>query len=326
MNMVVGTIVGAMLFTVVAPAKDVYAAHPGANGKILFEGWGNVDGSTEPDASQYDIWIAEPDGSGVTNLTDSPGVDMDAKWSPDGTKIAFSSNRAGTNSGDYDIYVMAADGSNLERLTSSPGSQSYASWSPTGERIAFRDPRGLWIMAADGSHKTLVYKSVTSAGPLGGEINHVDWSPDGGLIAFSMDAGEGTGEDIWAIKPDGSRMRQLYASDGHDLEPDFSPDGRRVAFSSFTSCIRQAVQWCFTDIVVIRRDGTHERNLTSTPSVIESDPAWSPDGKQIVYSGDNANAGMEMDIWIMGADGQNRRPLVLQPQTYDYQPNWQPLV
>ena len=68
------------------------------------------------------------DGSGLVNLTNDPASDAEPTWSPDGTKIAFSTNRGPT--GDTEIFVMNADGSNPQNLTKSPANESDPDWQP----------------------------------------------------------------------------------------------------------------------------------------------------------------------------------------------------
>jgi Tol biopolymer transport system component len=74
-----------------------------------------------------EIYVMNADGSGQTNLTNHPALDMDPSWSPDGTRIAFSSTR---DDGNGEIYVMNADGSGQTRLTNNPAPDWYPSWGP----------------------------------------------------------------------------------------------------------------------------------------------------------------------------------------------------
>ena len=122
------------------------------------------------------------DGSGLINLTNTPRAsEFFYAWSPDGTRIAFSSDRDGNS----EIYVMNADGSSPINLTNSPDHDGSFAWSPDGKRIAFTRAHEfnseLYIMNADGSDVTRVTNTPSS------EISHVNrpaWSPDGSRIAF----------------------------------------------------------------------------------------------------------------------------------------------
>ncbi len=74
------------------------------------------------------------DGSSMRNITNNPAFDAWPRWSPDGKKIVFGSNRGGT---DYEIYVMKADGSGVARLTELHGRNTSPKWSPDGKKISF---------------------------------------------------------------------------------------------------------------------------------------------------------------------------------------------
>ena len=83
----------------------------------------------------------DADGSNLRRLTHSSGNDLLPDWSPDGTQIAFMSDR----DGDWDIFVMDADGSNLRRLTNNSGNDLFPNWSPDGRKIVFESDRdGDW--------------------------------------------------------------------------------------------------------------------------------------------------------------------------------------
>ncbi len=95
-----------------------------------------------------DIFKYNISASTFTKIADSPYSDGAPSWSPDGTKIAFHSNRAG----DFDIWVCDSDGTNLMQLTSDTRSDGYPIWNSDGTRIAFTRDRELWsVLAADGS-------------------------------------------------------------------------------------------------------------------------------------------------------------------------------
>ena len=293
-------------------------AAPGtANGAILFEAWDAVgDG--------YDLYVMEPGASEAINVTNAAGFDADATWSPDGRRIAFASNRAGMDRG-YDIYLMDADGQNLKRLTKMRDTEAFPTWSPDGRRIAFSRGHELWVMNADGSRQRKVYTGPRTDGRFDGELDYLSWSPDGSRIAFNRDMGDGTGLDIWTIRPNGTAPRRIYASPIDDLQPEFSPDGRSIVLQENTCIEAPGRRTCYGDIIVIDRRGKQATNLTNSPMGPELDPTWSPDGTQIAYTDGDPLQGVDIDIWVMNADGSDPAPLTVRPQSSEYGADWQPL-
>lgn len=88
-------------------------------------------------------------GTDQTRLTSDPGKDGFPVWSPDGSRIAFQSDR----DGNFEVYVMDADGSNVVRLTDDPAGDGFPDWSPDGSQIAFASNRDgnfeIYVMDAE---------------------------------------------------------------------------------------------------------------------------------------------------------------------------------
>lgn len=129
----------------------------------------------------WDIWVINLDGTGLTNLTHHPGADRYPAWSPDGKQIAFTSQR----SGNEDIWVMNADGSNPVNLTQTPARDRYPMWSPDGQRLTFNTNRDgnqeIYVMNADGSDPINLSRSPDSTEGL------ASWSPDGRRVVLYSD-------------------------------------------------------------------------------------------------------------------------------------------
>lgn len=126
------------------------------DGTAIVFNWG-YDIVTQDYTQDMEIMVMNPDGTNITPLTDNDFTDIGAVWSPDGTKIAFHSNR----DGNFEIYVMNADGSEQTRLTDNDVDDFSPAWSPNGELIAYTAVlkneddsrlRQVIIMNADGSN------------------------------------------------------------------------------------------------------------------------------------------------------------------------------
>jgi len=166
--------------------------------------------------------VMNADGSGQSNLTNNPGFDTEPAWSPDGTKIAFSSAR----DGNFEVYVMNADGSGQSNLTNNPepNLSPGANWSPDGTKIAFSSARDnpsqseVYVMNADGSGQTNLTNvlSIFDGRPA--------WSPDGTKIAFASNRGPNPlPTEIFVMNADGSGQTGLTNNAATDVEPDWQP-------------------------------------------------------------------------------------------------------
>jgi Tol biopolymer transport system component len=169
----------------------------------------------------FRIFVANADGSGREQLTtqSAGSADRSPVWSPDGSRIAFVSNRDG---GFPELYLMNADGTGVARLTSNSLIDANPSWSPDGTRLVFERccKNGTFdLFTIDVT--TRVEQNLTVS------TTHQDfdpaWSPDGTRIAFaSFEIGQGN-IDIWVMNADGSAPVRLTQAAGPDLSPDWQP-------------------------------------------------------------------------------------------------------
>jgi Tol biopolymer transport system component len=293
------------------------------------------------------IFVVNPDGTGLKNLSADTPFDSDPVWSPDGRSLLFR--------GTFGLYTMNADGSNRRELRGDIAPVEW-SWSPDGSRIAFVVQRfepdwlveELWLMGADGESMAMLASDAAMPSwspdgqriafgrfPRDGELDirviNVDgtgetaltdpelaaqepaWSPDGDRIAFTSLSHPG----IYTINLDGTDLQRLSPERARDEGAVWSPDGSMLAFTSRPS----DVSVIGGEIGVMNRDGSNRRILTSDPG-IDQDPDWSPDGRKIVFM--NRIRGQQSDIYVMNADGSGLLNVSNMPSTYDVEPDWSP--
>jgi Tol biopolymer transport system component len=237
---------------------------------------------------EWHLYTMKPDGSGVTDLTPQMKDCRNASYSPDGTKIVFYSSMSGND----EIYVMRADGTGARDVTNNPASDIHPHWTPDGTKIVFNslrdDPNAydIYVMNADGTG----VKRLTATPD---DETCAQLSPDGRHMLFLRGFGNGN-NDIMLADADAKNAVNLSATPGA-LEgwPSWSPDGRRVLYSSSRSGVYV--------IYVVNVDGTELRPLTDGMATSEdARAAWSPDGSKIVFT---RRRGTTMDIWVMAVAG-----------------------
>jgi Tol biopolymer transport system component len=273
------------------------------------------------------IFVMNGDGSAVTPLTRltvvgafGPAFCDNPSWAPDGSKIAYMSNRAldGTNAingnGITNVWVMNADGSastpltQLVTITSGPlfvlGSPQ---WSPDNTKIVFVSDRSLdgsntgnpvsnnvWVINADGTGLTPL--TTLTAIPFASELLTPVWSPSGSKIAFaSARALDGSNapntnnvSNIWVMNADGSNASPLTKLiNAGSVNPVWSPDGTKIAFASSRALDGSDANNTngTPNIWVINVDGSGGAPLTrlTANGVGSGSPQWSPDGTKIVF-------------------------------------------
>jgi Tol biopolymer transport system component len=254
--------------------------------------------------------------------------------------IAFISE--GTRSeGDRAVYTMNADGSNQKILTSNLTFSNYPVWSPNGQLIAFQAlgnvvhlKNQIYIMEADGSNlRNLSNSEEHDSLPL--------WSPNGQLIAFTrsldlnsssntLSEGSNTScnklkgqTDIYVMNADGTNQKRL-TNIGLDNELlsipiGWSQDSKKIFFHSFKLCNSETV----ADLYAVNVDDSSLTRITQLPQYgrYRTIITLSPDRQQIAFEARDADG--DMEIYVMNADGSNRRQLTQNTETDEY-PSWSP--
>jgi TolB protein len=236
-----------------------------------------------------------------------PGAAAKRKTGSAGGRIVFHSDR----DGDYEIYTMLPDGSDVRQLTRNSHPDYAPQYSPDGTRIVFFSQRDgndeVYVMDAGGKHqRRLTDNSAADLNPC--------WSPDGREILFDSNR---TGPfELHLIKADGTGLRQITRGDGEDsMLADWSPDGKLIA----CSINNRNRKWAWN---VFLRDVTGGAPRQITPGAGSCRPAWSPDGRMIAYVARHREN--NHDIWLMDANGDNRRRLPIEAPGRDYDPAWSP--
>jgi Tol biopolymer transport system component/DNA-binding winged helix-turn-helix (wHTH) protein len=182
-------------------------------------------------ASNTEICLLRPDGTGLTNLTNHGARDTSPAFSPDGKQIVFASNRDG-NFELFQLYLMNADGDHQHRIYYSNGISSSPDWSPDGREIIFANDKE---DSRTGNFEIFVIEPETTEAERRltvrprYDVSPV-YSPDGKKIAFVSDS-DGNAE-IYLMNADGTGRLRLTRNLSSDISPHFSPDGKKLIFSS----------------------------------------------------------------------------------------------
>lgn len=258
---------------------DLFTFGPGGGvpRQITSGTWADLNPAWSPDGSQivfqrneppvpgmWEIYVVNSDGTGLRNLTNTPGSsEQHPAWSPDGKRIVFSrlDPTPSPEQDLYDLHILDIASGDVVQLTSGPRSEIDAEWSPDGHSIAFVDtsqgsPSALTVIRPDGSGRRMVQDTQ--------EGRHPSWSPDGSKILF------GSLTQAWVVNEDGSGLQSLTPEgDPTIAHPGWSPDGSWITFVS-----NRDGAWM---LYKMRLDGSNVRRLIDIDlSCPCGHPDWGP--------------------------------------------------
>jgi dipeptidyl aminopeptidase/acylaminoacyl peptidase len=265
--------------------------------------------------------------------------------SPDGQRIAYSVTMRDRPGRPYtQLWVIDLSSLKTARVGTEKDSGSSPLWSPDGKWLAFSghqgEKAGLFVSRPDGSEITFLTATEGTNSPLPGRGNAVTWSPDSKQIAFvsatpgtaesndpivitrylyKPDAGEGMTRfndnkrlHIFVLDVATKQVRQLTSGNYDEHSIDWSPDASKLLFASNRDANQD--EFFHYDLFTLSLSDNSIHRLTAS-EYTEYDPQWSPDGKLIVYRGtkrgltDRETTMEDTHVWLMDADGSNRREI-----------------
>ena len=284
----------------------------GLSGTLLFQSDRPAPDNPEGRAHIFTIDLS----SGAVRQLTSGGNHHDAapRWSPDGTRIAFKSTRAGN--GRWDVYVMNADGSKVTRLTNTANNHDPV-WMPDGQSVVIssdRDSREdlyrVWI--ADRRVERLTRHIV-------GRAIMPNVSADGRFVTYAAQTLQRL--QFWefqihVLELATGKIRALEQSGG-TCWPAWSPDGRAIANVSLANEP--------STIQIRNADGSGSREIRFDATTWSYYPDWSKDGRLIAFSvSPQHHQGEDWDLEIMPADGKGPVQKITTGPGNDRVPDWKP--
>ncbi len=244
------------------------------------------------------IWVVPANGGKAAQYTSGPKADTSPRWSPDGSKLAFVSDR----NGDRQVFVLPTSGGEARQLTKMRRGAGAPVWSPDGTKIAYTsaldpdDKPEEYEVPLDQKQKDAVEKKKKDE-PLVLSRLRVKADSAMGLLPNRF-------SHIFVIDTKGQGpAHKLTQGDFNYSSPQWSPDGNNIAFSCNMSPDADWEPW-FSDIYVMSSSGGDAKKLTPSKGP-SGNPVWTPDGKHLVYVGNNMEFGGPTltKLWIVPKDG-----------------------
>ena len=276
-----------------ATMPQVSAPHWSPDGKQIAYVVTKADLTKKISTYDSDLWLIDADGKNDRRLTTANAADFRPRWSPDGSRIAFLSDRGGRNA----IHLIDPRGGEARLLTNEPTPIREFEWSPDGKQLAFtridepsgegeprvigENERALHIYLADaetGKSRKLTNDDLTTFA--------FDWSPDGSNIVVARAKGNGLdalhATDLHLVSVKDGAIRPLVVRPGHDNNPRYSPDGKSIVFTSAGGNASWLVEF---DIHVIPSNGGTPRKVSAAYDRTPDEYDWTEDGRGLYIEG-----------------------------------------
>ena len=276
------------------------------------------------DRSEYvnQVFLCNADGSNTIQLTKGDKNNSNPKWSPDGNRVAFVSNRDGKNN----LYLISLNGGEAEKITDVKTGMNNFDWSPDGKMIAYimtdaasdndeksKKEKNDWYYYDDSVQQNRLYVLWVNENDTTGKrkwkqltkdnrnIISFDWSPDNKWIAYGHSksplANNGAYSDIAMIDVNNGEVKNVANTGAGESDPLFSPDGKYIAYL----CSEYPVVWGGKNFVnIVPANGGPVKKLATTPDDQTNILGWSHDGMH-VYVGENNKT--LFSVYQLGLDG-----------------------
>jgi dipeptidyl aminopeptidase/acylaminoacyl peptidase len=256
-------------------------------------------------AAWSNLWAASTDGKSHRRLTEGEWRDAHPRWSPDGTRLAWTSQR-----GKVQIRVRSFDGNQEQLIAELDTAPAGLAWSPAGDRLAFTTPvaasgTSAWapasllpqLLPAPPVRPTLFVVSL-SGGParrLCEASGEPAWMPDGKSLVFARDG------QICRISAEGGEISPLTRQPGRHENPVPSPDGSRIAWLATDQGERS---YAVRKLHVMNADGSRSKPLSGSLDRDANYPQWSSDSRTVYFLADDAGTA---HVYAAHSDGVVRQ-------------------
>jgi Tol biopolymer transport system component len=261
------------------------------------------------------IYTVNPEGGAVRALRLPVAAAEAPVWSRDGRRLAFIGGRNRPNEAhvqvEDELYVARSDGSRAKRLTAGAAHESAPDWSRDAKRLVFARSAGsrtrssLWIIGANGRGARRLTSGAIDIQP--------SWSRKGQIVFVRIDP-RTYQSGIWLVRPNGRGLRRLRIRLRNVTRPVWSPVASRLLLTDGKT------------LMVVNADGRRRRTIAKLAADargnrVDPEPAWSPDGRRVVFKESRKRTTGRADLWVVNADGNGRRRLTTSPGV-DSDPHW----